>query len=594
MKQVLFLITTLCLSFTLFSQETPTVEYTLEANVEESQAGKTQDSTSANSSKSEVPQKTDVLAVGKLSTESPKPGALKQVSAKVDGFIEAVTATIFDVLFYDLSFGLAKVELTDKDGDPIYETKMISGVEQKLPKKSSGIPLIVATLMLGGIFFTIRYSFINLRLFKHAIAVVRGKFDRPNEAGDVNHFKALTSALSATVGLGNIAMVAIAVKAGGPGAIFWMILAAFFGMASKFSSCTLAQKYRIVNPDGTFSGGPMYYLELALKDKGVFLKNFGSALAVLYALMIMGGALGGGNMFQGSQTLAAISKDFFNNEISTNMQWGIGVAMAALVALVILGGIKRIGTATEFIVPGMCALYVIVSLVIIGSNPKEIFPAVSSIISMAFSNEAMFGGFIGVLIMGVQRAAFSNEAGLGSASIAHAAAKNEEPVMEGVVAMIGPFIDTIIVCSMTGLVIVITDVCNIHPEFDGSQLTSAAWGTLGGVMPQILTVCIVLFAFSTMVSWCYYGERGWIYLVDRFYKNGAGVSTLVCFRVIFVLCVLVGFVVEPGSVLDFSDAMILGMALPNIIGMVILSGKVRGWAKDYVNKLKSGEIAPTK
>ena len=523
-----------------------------------------------------------------------KPGALKKIAKTADEAIGAFTGKIFDVLFYDISFGAGKVEMTDQDGKPILEGKTIDGVKLMVPKTNSGVPFIVALLLFGGVFFTVRYSFVNLRLFKHGIQVVRGKFDQPDEAGDVNHFKALTSALSATVGLGNIAMVAIAVKAGGPGAIFWMILAAFFGMASKFSSCTLAQKYRRLNADGTISGGPMYYLELALKEKGGFLKLLGSGLAVLYAFMIMGGALGGGNMFQGSQTLAAINKDFFENKISTETQWLIGGIMSVLVALVILGGIKRIGKATEFIVPFMCGLYVIVSLVIIGSNPGEIFPAFGKIFSMAFGADAMFGGFVGVMIMGVQRAAFSNEAGLGSASIAHAAAKNKEPVMEGVVAMLGPFIDTIIVCTMTGLVIVITDVCNLHPEFDGSQLTSAAWGTMGLMMPKILTVCIVLFAFSTMISWCYYGERGWIYMVDRFYKDGAGVDTLVCFRILFVIWVMLGFIIKPGSVLDFSDAMILGMALPNILGMIILSRKVKEWTAAYMNKLKSGEIVENK
>ena len=523
-----------------------------------------------------------------------EPGALKKLAKTADEAIGAFTAKVFDVLFYDISFGAAKVEMTDKEGKVILEEKEVDGVKQMIPKTNSGVPFIVALLLFGGIFFTIRYRFINISLFTHGIKVVRGKFDQPDEAGDVNHFKALTSALSATVGLGNIAMVAIAVKAGGPGAVFWMILAAFFGMAAKFSSCTLSQKYRKINPDGTISGGPMYYLELAFKEKGGLMAKFGSALAVLYALMIMGGALGGGNMFQGSQTLAAISKDFFDNKITTEGQWLLGGVMSVLVALVILGGIKRIGKATEVIVPIMCGLYVIVSLIIIGSNPSQIIPAIGTIIGSAFSTNAMFGGFIGVLIMGVQRAAFSNEAGLGSASIAHAAAKNKEPVMEGVVAMLGPCIDTIIVCTMTGLVIVITNVCNLHPEFDGAQLTSAAWGTVGVAMPKILTVCIVLFAFSTMISWCYYGERGWIYLVDRFYKNGAGVDTLVCFRVFFVLCVLLGFIIQPGSVLDFSDAMILGLALPNVLGMVLLSGKVKEWTKAYMGKLKSGEIVENK
>ncbi|MDD7986948.1 alanine/glycine:cation symporter family protein [Lentisphaera marina] len=499
--------------------------------------------------------------------QSAKPSSfISRATDSMDQFIGQVTKFLFAVIMFDITFGLL----------------------------GTSIPLVVVTLMFGAVFFTFKYELITFKLFTHGIQVVRGKFDKEGEQGEVNHFKALTSALSATVGLGNIAGVAIAVHQGGPGAVFWMVLAAFFGMASKFSSCTLAQKYRVINSDGSFSGGPMYYLEMGLKERG-FVK-LGSIFAVAYALMIIGGAIGGGNMFQGNQAWGALQQDFLGGSEDPKAAWVFGIILASLVGMVIIGGIKRIGKATEFIVPFMCGLYVLVSLYIIGSNASQIIPSLKSIVSMAFTQNAAFGGFLGVLIMGVRRAAFSNEAGVGSAAVVHAAAKNEEPVMEGVVAMLGPFIDTVIICLMTALVIIITDVSALYPAdySKGALMTAKAWGSAGAYMPKVLTVCIVLFAFSTMISWCYYGERGWIYLVDRFIGKGKGIQSLIIYRALFVFCVFFGVVVNAGAVLDFSDAMILGMAFPNIIGMIILSGKVKGWAKDYMNKLKSGEIAPTK
>ena len=559
MKRAIFLLLlTLCTSLSA-DNSVEKIEPPVAQEIESTQVQ--QESTTVDTSSTAA-----VGAVVNSESEKEEVGFISKATASMDKIIGKITNFLFSIIMFDITFGLL----------------------------GTSVPLVVVTLMVGAIFFTFRYDLITFKLFTHGIQVVRGKFDKEGEAGEVNHFKALTSALSATVGLGNIAGVAIAVHQGGPGAVFWMILAAFFGMASKFSSCTLAQKYRVINNDGSFSGGPMYYLEMGLKEKG--LAKLGTVFAVAYALMIIGGAMGGGNMFQGNQAWGALQQDFLGGSQDPKAAWIFGITLASLVGMVIIGGIKRIGKATEFIVPFMCGLYVIVSLYIIGMNASQIIPSLKSIVTMAFSQNAAFGGFVGVLIMGVRRAAFSNEAGVGSAAVVHAAAKNEEPVMEGVVAMLGPFIDTIIICLMTALVIIITDVSAQYPaEFSkGAIMTAKAWSSAGAYMPKVLTVCIVLFAFSTMISWCYYGERGWIYLVDKFFGKGKGISSLIIYRALFVFCVFLGVVVNAGAVLDFSDAMILGMAFPNIIGMIILSGRVKGWAKDYMNKLKSGEIAPTK
>ena len=456
--------------------------------------------------------------------------------------------------------------------------------------KAIKLPFLVMILVLGAIFFTFWFRWINLRGFVHAVNVVRGKFDNPDDEGEISHFRALTSALSATVGLGNIAGVAVAIVLGGPGAIMWMMIAAIFGMSAKFSSCTLAQMYRQVNADGSISGGPMYYLDVGLKAKGGAFATIGKVLGVIYAFMVMGGALGGGNMFQANQTTEALVTNF---PVLAGRELGIGITMAVLVGLVILGGIKRIGAATSRIVPAMVSIYVLASLVVIFANLGEVPAAIGLIIGKAFSGNAFFGGMAGVLVTGVQRAAFSNEAGLGSAAIAHAAAKTDEPVREGMVAMLGPFIDTIVVCLMTGLVVVITGTWN-NPEvvnadnLQGVAVTAAAFSTVISFFPTVLTICVTLFAYSTMISWCYYGERGWIYLLDHF--NGAGLKTVTVFRVIFVLFVVVGAVNKLGDVLDFSDIMILSMAFPNIVGSVILAPKVLGKLNDYWGRFTSGEI----
>ena len=481
--------------------------------------------------------------------------------AAVNLLFGSVVAYLFAVLFYAVPVGW--------------------GVE---------FPVVLLVLIFGGIFFTLRYGFMNVRMFRHSIDVIRGKYDRPEDEGEVSHFQALTSALSATVGLGNIAGVAAAIAMGGPGAIFWMWMAAFFGMSLKFTSCSLAQYYRRVKPDGSVLGGPMVYLEEGIKDQFPSLAPLGKVFGSAFAVFTVFAAFGGGNMFQGNQTFKIMSDQF---GIAQDKAWIVGVVMAALVGMVIIGGIRRIGEVTSKLVPAMCGFYCLVCITIIVTNFSEVGSMFASIFSEAFNLEAGFGALLGVAILqGSRRAAFSNEAGLGSAAIAHAAAKTDEPIREGIVAMIGPFIDTIVVCTMTALTILITK-SNLDPAtglpFDGAvsnekgvELTAAAFSTLGDWAPKLLCLAVVIFAYSTMISWSYYGERAVEYLFGE-----GGIKP---YRVVYVFFVTVGPMVSLSAVIDFSDMMLFSMGFPNILGMVLLSGVVGKHANDYVRRLKSGEI----
>ena len=385
----------------------------------------------------------------------------------------------------------------------------------KIYGSNDNIPFIVVWLVFGALFFTIRMGFVNVKGFKHAIMLVKGDYDDPNNKGEVSHFQALTTALSGTVGLGNIAGVAIAISLGGPGATFWMIVAGFLGMSSKFVECTLGVKYRQIDDDGTVHGGPMYYLRDGLGKKNF--KNLGKFLAVLFAILCIGGSVGGGNMFQANQAFSAL-KGIFPS--ITNYGPLFGVFFSILVGVVIIGGIKSIAKVTERIVPLMAVVYVGASLIIILLNFSEIGFVISEIISGAFNPKAGFGGVIGVLIIGFKRAAFSNEAGVGSASIAHSAAKTKEPVSEGMVALLEPFIDTVVICTMTAFVIIITGNYQNVDGLGGSELTAQAFGSVISWFPYVLTIAILLFAFSTMISWSYYGLKSWtFYLVKVNYLN---------------------------------------------------------------------------
>ena len=451
------------------------------------------------------------------------------------------------------------------------------------------VPLLVGWLVLGAIFFTVRMRFINVRGFGHAIQVTRGVYTDPNShgTGEVSHFQALASALSATVGLGNIAGVAIAISLGGPGATFWMIVAGLLGMSSKFVECTLGQKYRQVRPNGQVMGGAMYYLSSGLKEMG--LGGLGKVLAVLFAILCIGGSMAGGNSFQVNQSLNAVreSVGFFDA-----YPWAYGLIMTIGVGVVIIGGIKRIASTAEKIVPTMCAIYVLACLYILGTFASEIPAAFGAIFRGAFQADAAFGGFIGVLVLGFKRAAFSNEAGVGSAAIAHSAAKTDYPVREGIVALLEPFIDTVVVCTMTALVIVISgaypggELAEAAQPFvdanNGAGLTSMVFGQTMSWFPSVLSVAVALFAFSTMISWSYYGERCWSYLF--------GDSSSLVYKVIFLCFTFLGSVATSTNILEFGDLMILGMAFPNVLGVVLLSGKVRNDLASYWADLKSDKF----
>ena len=445
------------------------------------------------------------------------------------------------------------------------------------------IPLVVVWLALGAVFFTLRMGFINLRAFKHAVNVVRGRYDDPEDEGEVSHFQALAAALSATVGLGNIAGVAIAVSIGGPGATFWMIVAGFLGMSLKFAECTLAQVYRQKRPDGRIMGGAMYYLSNGLGEIG--LPKLGKVLAVFFAILCIGGSLAGGNSFQVNQSMGAIAE---TAPFLTAHPWVYGLIMSTLVGIVIIGGIRRIASVADKIVPLMAGVYVVGCLMVILFNLDAVAPSFAAIFGQAFSPDSMYGGFIGVLVVGFQRAAFSNEAGAGSAAIAHSAARTEYPAREGIVALLEPFIDTVVICTMTALVIVISGAYN-NPAYadiiagnNGATLTSRAFGEHVSWFPYILSAAVFLFAFSTMISWSYYGERCWAYLF------GDGSSNI--YRTIFIIFTFLGSIITATNILEFGDLMILGMAFPNLVGLYLLSGRIRKVLDDYWGMYKRGEL----
>ena len=467
---------------------------------------------------------------------------------------------------------------------------------------------VLFPLILGATYFTIYFKFINFRGFITSINIVRGKYDDLDHhvslpsaedssslsdavksesvegiEGEVTHFQALTAALSATVGLGNIAGVAIAVSIGGAGATFWMIVAGFLGMASKFVECTLGVKYRDIDENGTVYGGPMYYLTKGLKSKG--LEKLGKVLAVIFAIFVIGGSFGGGNMFQVNQAFQLV-ENITGGEASFlhGKGWLFGLVMAVLVGIVIIGGIKKIAKVTDKIVPFMVVIYVSASLFVILSNYTMIGDAFAQIFNGAFSPEGVAGGAIGVLVQGFKRAAFSNEAGVGSASIAHSAVKTKYAASEGLVALLEPFIDTVVVCTMTALVLIITgNVAAENSSLNDAQailLTSSAFEGVISWFPYVLTIAVVLFAFSTMISWSYYGFQGWAYLFGRSKKMEY------LYKIIFCLFVIVGSAASLGSVIGFSDAMIFAMMVPNMVGIIILAPKVKKELVRFMDAIK--------
>jgi AGCS family alanine or glycine:cation symporter len=491
-----------------------------------------------------------------------------------------------------------KIEHLAEDGDYIYDPSSKADVINQNAHKfgkitfddpvalthpngtplTKDIPFIVIWLIFGAAFFTFRMGFINIRGFKHALQLARGKYDEPNAPGRITHFQALATAVSATVGLGNIAGVAIAVSLGGAGATFWMILAGFLGMSSKFVECTLGVKYRFINKEGRIFGGPMNYLRYGLEKRN--LGKLGKFLAAFFAVLAIGASFGGGNMFQANQSFDILSGQI--PFLVGNGFW-FGVFLSVLVGVVIIGGINSIAKVTGKVVPVMAGVYIIGALVVIGMNIENLGPALNAIFSGAFTPTALKGGFIGVLVVGFQRAAFSNEAGVGSAAIAHSAAKTNHPPSEGFVALLEPFIDTVVVCTLTALVLIFTGMHEVE-GVSGVQLTTDAFGSVISWFPYVLSVAVFLFAFSTMISWSYYGMRAWTYIFGRSNR-----SELI-YKIIFLLFVVLGASVSLGAVLDFSDMMILAMSFPNIIGLYIMSGEVRKDLKEYMDKLKSGQI----
>ena len=408
--------------------------------------------------------------------------------------------------------------------------------------------------------------------------ISKRKYSSDKDPGEVTHLQALTAAVSATVGLGNIAGVAVAVTVGGPGAVIWMMIAGFFGMSAKFAEVTLGLKYRKIDENGKVSGGAFHYLTEGLAEKN--LPMLGKVLAVIFAIFCIGGSLGGGNMFQSNQTVSIMTDTF---GVFGELDWAISLVLAVSVGFVLIGGIKRIANVAEKIVPLMALIYIAASLVVIVVNADKIGSAVSYMFQDAFSGIAVGGGILGVIINGFKRAAFSNEAGLGSAPIAHSAAKTKEPVREGAVALLEPFLDTMVICFITGLVITITGVYESGDAGNGVLLTSAAFSTVIAWFPNVLAIAVALFAFSTMITWSYYGERAWGYLF--------GYKYLSVFHIIFCFFVFLGGVLDNISlVVDFSDLLLLSMAIPNIIGLYILSGTVKKELDGYNKKLKEGKF----
>jgi AGCS family alanine or glycine:cation symporter len=435
------------------------------------------------------------------------------------------------------------------------------------------LPLVIA-LMGTGVLFTLALHFVQFKGFIHALKVVRGKFDNPNDPGEINHFAALTTALSATVGLGNIGGVAVAIHIGGPGAVFWMIVVGFIGMATKFAECSLAVMYRRIDKEGEVHGGPMHYIERGL---GMNWKP----LAVFFAFACMVASFGAANMFQTNQVAHILNKNFSIPPLAT------GLTIAILTAIVIIGGIKRIGQVTSRLVPIMGGIYMAGALVVIIANITQVPEMIWLIIHDAFNGTAAQGGIAGiavqtVLIQGVRRACFSNEAGLGSSPIAHAAAATNEPIREGTVALLEPFIDTIVICTMTALVILLSGAWT--QDANGVELTALAFDSIiPGFGHYFVPVAVTLFAYSTLISWSYYGERS----VDYLWGSKKGI---LFYKIVFCILAVAGALWEIGPVLNFSDIMLGLMAAPNLLALIILMPKVRSETIKYFNKLKEGKF----
>jgi AGCS family alanine or glycine:cation symporter len=461
---------------------------------------------------------------------------------------------------------------------------MVDIVFYSIPIGESRLPLIVAWLIAGALFFSFYFRLINIRGFVHAVRIVAGLEDKsPQSPGEISHFQALTTAVSGTVGVGNITHVAVAISIGGPGAAFWLIVAGFLGMASKFVECTLGVKYRQINADGSVSGGPMFYMDKGLAERN--LPRLGKAMAWYYAICIIVGCLGIGCMFQANQAYVQfVNVTGGDTSLFATRGWLFGSILAILTGLVIIGGIKSIARVTSKLVPFMALLYVSIALVVIGANVTQLPAAFSAILSNAFTPEGVTGGVIAVLVIGFRRAAFSNEAGIGSSAIAHSAVKTDEPLTQGFVAMLEPFIDTVVICTITALVIILTvydPVMLNDGTISGVELTSSAFASVVPWFPYVLAVVVMLFAYSTMISWSYYGMEGFIYIF------GPNRWAKLTFNMIFCFFVIIGCTTQLDAVLDFSDAMIFAMALANVLALYLLAPGVRKDLDEYWARRRS-------
>jgi AGCS family alanine or glycine:cation symporter len=571
---------------------------------------------------------------------STKQAAAKTLDQKIDDWFGKVTGPFVNAVFYPLATDIDAEKVSQMpenltlrapgSADPWFyradeksEWRRVSVVKNKdglyceeleMAEKASGtaktfsgqwtpakfkIFLVIFWLAAAGMILTIIFKFINIRAFGLAMRTVRGKYSLDTDPGSVTHFQALTAAVSGTVGLGNIAGVAIGIHSGGPGVAFWLFLSGFLGMSTKFAECTLGVKYRIFDTEGNVHGGPMYYLRRGLSERGM--RPLGMVLAFFFAIFCVFASFGGGNVFQVNQVTTQLinitggaDSFFFEN------QWVFGLIMALMTALVIIGGIKGIAKVTDKLVPLMCITYVVSCLLVLIVNASHIIPALQMIMTEAFQpRAAITGGLVAAFIWGMRRATFSNEAGIGSAPIAHAAAKTRRPASEGVVALLEPFLDTVVICTMTALVLCVTMnfqgdnsanyEINGHSYVlgtagagfkEGIAMTSAAFETIHTSFKYILFFCVFLFAFSTLITWSYYGLQAWQYLF------GKKVITAWIYKVIFCLIIIVGSSASMANATDFSDASLFAMSIPNLIGVYLLLPIVRSELARFVSFAK--------
>lgn len=461
----------------------------------------------------------------------------------IDEAISPITSVVSDVIFFSVT---------------------IAGLD---------VPVIVFWLITAGFIFSLYFRFPNIRYFGLALKIVRGQYTRADEPGDLTHFQALSAALSGTVGIGNIAGVAVAISIGGPGAMFWMILAGLLGMTTKMVECTLGVAYRRFNADGTVSGGPMHYIHKGLAERG--LARLGPALATLFAVFGIGASL---TLFQVNQAFTQFSE-------ATGFRDGLvfGIVIAFAVGLVIIAGVRVIGVVAQTLVPLMAFIYLAAGFIILCLHVEQVPAAFVSILVGAFAPEGVSGGVIGAMIIGLQRAVYSNEAGTGSAAIAHSAVKTREPSSEGLVALLEPFIDTIVVSTMTALIVIVTGAYKIQ-GLSGIEITSAAFASVFPWFPNVLAVAVILFAYTTMLTWSYYSVKCWTYLAGESYWTGLG------YKLVYCLLLSTGAVISMNAALEFVDSMFFAMAIPNVIALYILGPRVKREIEGYVTRIRSGEI----